>query len=136
MYKDQEYFSHRDSLIAEDYKNAETTTEKIALKYEISTRQVQRIAKKLGIIRTQSEANKLMAKHKNYEGHKNPNKVTRKSLPKSLRYKLIKAHPFCTNCGNTPIKCPLQVDHIDGDPSNNKLSNLQVLCMDCNYGKR
>lgn len=136
MYKNKEWYNHRNQLMAKDYKSLTMTTEQIAKKYNIVPRNVQRAMKALGVIRTQSEANKAMAKLKNYEGHKNPNKVTRLTLPKSLRYKIIKNHPFCTVCGGTPSQCPLQVDHIDGNPRNNNENNLQVLCMDCNYGKK
>lgn len=38
----------------------------------------------------------------------------------------------CEHCGFTAIhKCQLDVDHIDGDHSNNKLDNLQTLCANC-----
>lgn len=42
----------------------------------------------------------------------------------------------CSSCGWDKIhpvlnKCPLQVDHIDGNSENNILSNLRVLCPNC-----
>ena len=42
----------------------------------------------------------------------------------------------CTECGWDKInlttgKCPLEVDHIDGDSTNNLRENLQVLCRNC-----
>ena len=128
--------SYKYQLIADEYVSCLYTTEQIAQKYNISSRQVQRIVKALNVVRTISESNKLMAKYKDYSRHRSPNPIKRKTLPKAIRYKMIREHPFCTNCGNTPMQCPLQVDHIDGNPSNNDLLNLQVLCMDCNYGKK
>lgn len=136
MNKDKQYYAHRNSLICQEYQQATSTSEKIAAKYSITTRQLQRIVKEAGIVRTIADSNRLMAKFKNYEGHKNPNKVTRKTLPKKIRYEMIKNNPYCKNCGNTMMQCPLQVDHIDGNSRNNDASNLQVLCMDCNYGKK
>lgn len=42
----------------------------------------------------------------------------------------------CTECGwdkinTTTGKCPLEVDHIDGDSTNNLRENLKVLCRNC-----
>jgi len=36
--------------------------------------------------------------------------------------------PYCENCG---AKKNLQIDHINGDRSNNNPSNLQTLCRPC-----
>jgi hypothetical protein len=51
-------------------------------------------------------------------------------------YKVLESlfGPACQCCGITehnklPIKC--QVDHIDGDSTNNKLVNLRLLCPNC-----
>lgn len=55
-----------------------------------------------------------------------------------LSKRLRRMQPFCTECGSTER---LQVDHIDGDPTNNVLENLRVLCEPCHartetYGPR
>lgn len=63
------------------------------------------------------------------------NEFTIKSV--SLRNRLISEKIFerkCSNCLNDtwlnkPI--PLEVDHIDGNHSNNNLSNLRLLCPNC-----
>lgn len=39
---------------------------------------------------------------------------------------------YCEKCGMTER---LEVDHIDGDRSNNKLNNLQTLCNNCHINK-
>ena len=54
-----------------------------------------------------------------------------------LRIKLLREglkKPICECCGNEfwngyPI--PLEVHHVDGDKTNNELSNLQILCPNC-----
>jgi 5-methylcytosine-specific restriction endonuclease McrA len=63
------------------------------------------------------------------------NKNKRKSLPLGLRFELLNKNPRCAICGRTAATGVLEIDHIDSDPSNNDLSNLQVLCADCNMGK-
>lgn len=42
----------------------------------------------------------------------------------------------CSKCGWNIIhsvtkKCPLEINHIDGNPTNNDISNLEVLCPNC-----
>lgn len=40
----------------------------------------------------------------------------------------------CADCGLTEWRgrpAPLELDHIDGEPSNNTLSNLRILCLHC-----
>jgi hypothetical protein len=62
------------------------------------------------------------------------------------RYLREKYHDKCCECGwnkKHPIdkKSPLQVEHIDGDSTNNKEDNLKLLCPNCHsltltYGAR
>ncbi len=38
----------------------------------------------------------------------------------------------CSFCGFIPVHmCQLDVDHIDGDHTNNEITNLQTLCANC-----
>jgi 5-methylcytosine-specific restriction endonuclease McrA len=42
--------------------------------------------------------------------------------------------PVCNSCGITQWlnkPAPLELDHIDGDRTNNKLENLRILCANC-----
>ena len=54
-----------------------------------------------------------------------------------LKLKLIKAglkNEKCESCGATKWlnqKYPLELHHIDGNPSNNNFDNLQILCPNC-----
>jgi 5-methylcytosine-specific restriction endonuclease McrA len=122
--------------VVQMYKTGKYTTESIAKNYDISVRYVQRLAKRAGVIRTQAEANKLVAPLKHYHHVPIEFKVKRKHLTRRKRYELIAAQPYCTTCGLT-VKdgIRLEIDHIDEDPSNNEDANLQVLCGLCNQGK-
>lgn len=65
--------------------------------------------------------------------------LTKNSNVQSFKLKqyLLESSIFesqCSNCGlfdwlNEPI--PLELDHIDGDNSNNELANLRLLCPNC-----
>jgi len=37
----------------------------------------------------------------------------------------------CEKCGFTGQPCQLDVDHIDGDKTNNNIENIQTLCANC-----
>jgi len=62
---------------------------------------------------------KFLDKHHNWKGGK---RVYR-------RMKLSEVPLLCSNCGKQ--NCNLEVHHIDFNRSNNKLKNLQVLCVSC-----
>lgn len=52
------------------------------------------------------------------------------------RYLIDKRQPKCEECGWSKInlftgKVPIELDHVDGDCTNNKLSNLKLLCPSC-----
>ncbi len=52
--------------------------------------------------------------------------ASRKSIPPNLKDKLlVAASHACTICGRSPV----QIHHIDGNPSNNSEDNLIVLCL-------
>lgn len=118
------------------YKSGKYTTEQIANNYALSVRQVQRIAKKAGVIRTQAEANKIAAPLKKYRTVPLELRVKRKHLRQKQRYETITAQPYCSTCGRGSTEgLRLEVDHVDENPENNSIDNLQVLCQPCNKGK-
>lgn len=120
--------------IAKMYEIGEHTTEQIAVKYNISARQVQRIAKSFGVLRTAAQSNKAIVHLKDYSKRKNGK--NRSYLPIDIRYSLLTEHPYCSICGRTADDdIQLEIDHRDEDPSNNMLENLWVLCDLCNKGK-
>lgn len=126
----------RDQAIKQLYLSGKYTTEQVAAWHHITPRAVQRIAKRDGYIRSQSESNKLMAPLKHYQTIPVEFRVKRKHISRRIRYMIISDHPYCTTCGSRPEDgVRLEVDHIDNNPQNNEDSNLQVLCGLCNVGK-
>lgn len=87
----------------------------------------------------------------NSNGTKYGNMKCSGRLKHSIRDFLIeKANHKCSSCGWCEInpvtnKCPLEIDHIDGNSENSSPKNLRVLCPNChaltptykalNYGK-
>ena len=56
---------------------------------------------------------------------------SRERIERGSRYRLNKKK-HCEECGFKAIhKCQLDVDHIDGDRTNNDPSNLRTLCANC-----
>lgn len=126
-------------FILNNYKNVTMTVTAMAKKFNVTNRTIQRLVKAHGLVRTVAEANKVTAKLKDYSKHRVPDhlKVKRNILKRSIRYELISKHPFCSTCGSRPQDgVRLEIDHIDNNPSNNNIDNLQVLCMFCNQGKK
>lgn len=55
----------------------------------------------------------------------------KEDMKKGRAYRYLKADS-CACCGFVAAhKCQLDVDHIDGNHSNNELNNLQTLCANC-----
>jgi len=54
-----------------------------------------------------------------------------------LRKRLLREavlEPKCSNCGGTEWmggSIPLELDHVDGDKTNNQLENLRLICPNC-----
>lgn len=65
------------------------------------------------------------------------NATTKQGLAIPVKKYLIKQAEYkCSSCSWNEInpvtgRCPLEVDHIDGDCYNNKAENLQVVCPNC-----
>lgn len=129
----------RNGEICNLYVSGKYKVEDIAKRYGLTPRSVQRIMKKMGVVRTHAEAQKVAAPLKNYyrmPEHLKATRKKRKSLDNRVRLALVREQPYCTYCGARPADgIRLEVDHVDNDPTNNALSNLQVLCGPCNRGK-
>jgi len=55
---------------------------------------------------------------------------------RTLRALVLQQEPLCRECAKDDIlRAATQVDHVDGDDSNNDLSNLQPLCHRCHSKK-
>ena len=132
----QNKLNKRNQLIISMYQSGNYKTESIAEQFGITSRSIQRLLNKAGVIRTQAESNKISAKFKNYYRKPEHLKAKRKWLTPKRRYLLIKKHPYCSNCGLTVEQgIRLEVDHINEIATDNRIENLQVLCNQCNTGK-
>lgn len=123
--------------ILEIYVNVSDTVENTAKKYGVSVRTIERVVRKHGVVRTVAQANKATAHLKDYSSMRvsEDMRVKRTTIPLKTRYEIMMEHKFCAVCGSTQEILPLQIDHIDNNPTNNDRSNLQVLCQLCNKGK-
>ena len=128
----------RDKHIVDEYKAGKHASY-LASKYGISTRQVQRIVKKHGAIRTVSESYKLAIQQGRMTYHRIPEHLKKKRVRVSdtMRFYILKRDNYrCVVCGGTAREgLRLEVDHIDEDATNNEEYNLQTLCNRCNKGK-
>lgn len=106
------------------------------LNLSLSTRQLQRWVKDWGISRSGGDAFRLAVARGRVTYWKKPIKQTRKTVQKKIRYLVLARDQYrCVKCGATAKDERLQVDHIDNDPMNGDMTNLQTLCESCNKGK-
>lgn len=125
----------RDQRIIKAYASRQYTTQHIARAFAITTRRVQQLAAKAGIVRTRAEGNRAAAPLKNKRRIRTkfrPKDNNRVPIPARIRQELLRKQPFCALCGS---KDNLDIDHMDNNPRNSILENLQVLCNPCNVRK-
>ena len=73
----------------------------------------------------------MLSKDKN---HDKKGKLKRKGFPKTTQeITLIKQAYRCNACNNNLDK--INFDHIDGNRSNNSITNCQALCLNCHAKK-
>ena len=62
--------------------------------------------------------------------------ATNSAAWRQIRAGILSVEPLCRECGKKRVIRPAtQVDHIDGDDSNNEFENLQPLCGPCHSRK-
>lgn len=109
------------------------------LELDVTTRTVQRILKDHGVSRSVGDAFRLAVSRGKVKYYRKPEhlKKKRKHISIKQRFKLLQAANFkCKYCGRSPDDgIRLEVDHVDGDPSNHSKENRQVMCNECNQGK-
>lgn len=128
----------RDEQIVLDYLNKLSAAE-LAVVYDITPRQIQRIVQRAGKQRTISESYRLAIKRGRMKYYHKPEhlKAKRLRLSNKLRFQVLSRYGFtCCLCGATAKDgVRIEIDHIDNNATNNELTNLQVLCNLCNKGK-
>lgn len=136
-------------IIKEMYLAKEMSAEEISNDLEgktgikITNRHLQRLLRKLGIIRSFSDAFNLAIKkgRKSYAHLKKSIKSSelRKGINLKLRYEVMQRDHFrCILCGqNVADGSVLVIDHIIPvvKGGNNNPANLRTLCRACNHGK-
>jgi 5-methylcytosine-specific restriction endonuclease McrA len=103
-----------------------------------STRHIQRIVKEAGITRSGSEAfrNAIARGRMIYRRVESADLRKRKFISPRLRAEIFIRDNFrCVQCGMTASERRLEIDHINNDATDDRRSNLRVLCQPCNLGK-
>jgi hypothetical protein len=88
----------------------------------------QFLRKKAGMTLTQQLEEQKQEKKKLAKEKRNK----RKPIPQSKKNKaLLRSKGNCEKCKNSLMNVTPNFHHKDGNPQNNKLSNIQVLCPNC-----
>ncbi len=105
----------------------------------ISIRQIQRILKQDGLIRTPGDAFRLAVTQGKVTYYHKPEhlKAKRKTFSMKQRYRIFtRDHFTCQACGMTPKEgIRIEIDHKNEDATDNRDENLQAFCNLCNTGK-
>lgn len=121
------------------YESYDMSVKEIAAMSGVTARTVERWAAKAGIVRELQTAQSMSARYRDYVSVSSKQKLNinkRKPIRPAVRSLLLETYPYCMQCGITPEQgVRLEIDHINNDPSDNRMENLQVLCRSCNMGK-
>lgn len=110
---------------------------KDVLELRQSVRHIQRVVKSMNIIRSRGEAFRLAVSQGRVDYQRKKRQFNqRKTVNAKMRFEVFKRCDFrCVICGEDGSDNRLEVDHINENPSDNRLDNLQILCSLCNKGK-
>jgi hypothetical protein len=103
------------------------TTGQVADHFNVSTRMVQKLATRAGVIRTAKQSWWLSRTNGRWDYRRSlpAEKKVRKPISPRLHHAIISGHPYCALCGNQASETiRLEVDHIDKNPSNSDRPNL------------